>query len=215
MKIEELLYKEPADAPMQAEISELVDRAHSLDQLLSEWLAGKQRGVRLCRGVDDNDPDKLSVCVILEMNRVAVADLYFADSEILPEGSELVTISTFMSGINGPIAGIALDDEKLDAWEDSLGFEYNDFLCDCLGPWDAVVPFSLAYVFSEGGDVHITPTDERLLEDYLDEEDAIDVESLLCIDAHYRALKPVGGLIPGFGTSKYVWRSSVGLSPEV
>lgn len=206
MQIEEIKYSAHANEEMRTEIKNLLDTSHSLEQVLRGWLSKTERGAFVGRGIDDEEPQKLSVCVVLKADDKELAEIYMADSAIISKGTQVVNIDDFINKALSATSGAPFDEERLDAWETSLGFEYNDFLCGELGPWDALVPYALAYVFSEGGEFYISSPNPDAFEAYEDEEGAIDLDSLLCIYATYRVTKPVVGHIFGFDTLKYVWK---------
>ncbi len=215
MRIEELRYSENVTDRMRTEISDLVGRAQSLEHLLREWFRVADRSACVCRGIDDEDPKKLSVCVVLKANRAEVVELYLPDCEVLPEGSKQITLDEFVTESKRTKGAIQVDDKKLDAWEAFLGFEYNEFLCEQLGPWEALMPLTLAYVFSKGGQVDISTPHPDLLEDFMHEEDALDLDSLLCVDVSYHVPREGGKFVSGFGSSVYVWREGVTTGSEM
>jgi hypothetical protein len=206
MQIEEIKYSAHANEEMRNEIKNLLDTSHSLEQVLRGWFSKTDRGAFVGRGIDDEEPQKLSVCVVLKTHDKELAEIYMPDSEILSKGTRAVNIDDFIDKSLSATSGAPFDEERLDTWEASLGFEYNDFLCGELGPWDALVPYALAYVFSGGGEFYISSPNPDAFEMYEDEEGAIDLDSLLCIYATYRVTKPVAGRIFGFDTLKYVWK---------
>ncbi len=206
MHVEELTYSTHANEQIRTEIKRLIDTSRSLEQVLRGWFSKADRGAFVGRGIYDEDPRTLSVCVVLKADEKEVAEIYFPDSEILPKGTSVVNINDFVREAHSTTGQVPFDDEKFDAWESLLGFEYNDLLSGELGPWDALVPYTLAYVFSEGGEVEISSPNPDTFDACMDDGGAIDPDSVLCMYATYQVPKPVAGLILGFDTLKYVWK---------
>jgi hypothetical protein len=215
METEELKYSAHANEQIRTEIKNLIDTSRSLEQVLRGWFSKADRGVFVGRGIYDEDPRKLAVRVVLKADEKEVAEIYFPDSEILPQGTSVVNINDFVSQVQRTTGKVPFDDEKFDAWETMLGFEYNDFLCGELGPWDALVPYTLAYVLSEGGEVDVSFPNPDIFDAPIADEEAIDPDSVLCMYATYQVPKPVTGLIFGFDTLKYFWKKGARVSRPV
>jgi hypothetical protein len=208
MQVEELKYSADAQEQIRIEIKDLIDTSPSLEQLLRAWFSKADRGVSVGRGISDEDPHRLSVCVVLRADEKRLAEIYFPDSAILPKDTSIVNINDFVSEAHSTFDGMPFDDEKFDAWQKLLGFEYDDFLCCELAPWDALMPYTLAYVFSQGGEVDIAPANPDVFEADIDDEGAIDLDSVLCMYATFQVAEPVAGGIFGFDTIKYFWKEN-------
>lgn len=212
MQLIEVKYKEESNSPWKKDAQALLTCADSLEQLFNEWLKISTHEIRIHQATSDS-PGVDPLCLILAVEEDEIAEIYLDKNVLRMKYPALVPIGNLITTIGDTPE---LDDETiefesqlLEEYEEQLGFEYNNAVCQLLGPMKALVPCVLPYALSEGGSVVIQNAGNSCIiheQDVIEEleQDGIRAENLLCIMIEYESSKVVGGMRSGFGTCVYI-----------
>lgn len=215
MKPLHISFKDGLTADEREGVLDAINQSSSLDEFVQLWLSSRQGEVSFSLGNEPSPVSSPHLRVVAHRHDAEVADLLYALEPLKELFPNVKPVDHYIKGFDS-FGRCIFDDDAFDAFEEGLGYEYNDDLCGPLGPRESVLQIVLSYIASGNGEVHISryhPADPD--EPCLDSE-SFDPNDIFSLSLLYRAPREVRGCIPMFGTFLYVHAqgSSIGLQSE-
>jgi len=193
----------PGSNDYVSSLRSIIEAADDIDDFISNWFISLTGSLTFLRGTDPASESSPCLVVAVRNSDVDIAELYFSLESLKARYPSVKPIDSFIHGFDSAGRCI-LDDEALDSFEESLGYEYHDGLHGMLGPRESLLGIALSYVLADRGEVqlsHYEPPEEIEATDPYEE---LSPRNIMSLSLLYQSPSITRGCTPMFGNFLFV-----------
>jgi len=203
MKPIEVTFTDAACAEARRSLERILSVTDDIESFISHWFLGEQGSIAFVAGSDNATRSVPCMCLIVQDDQEPIAELCYPIQQLRLRFPDVRPVDSFVAAVDAE-GRCVLDEELLDSFEESLGYEYHEELCGRLGPRESLLKIALSYVLANRGEAQLSHYEPPGALMPLEDAEQLNPKNIMSLRLIYLAPETRRGVAPMFGNFLYV-----------